>query len=410
MSEAQPKDKLLVVKRIGPVSVLKRTISGHYYIQTRDALKRKEVRKSAKTKNLEDAIKAARKWKHQLESDKERALQLDCERLTVEQALRDGVEHGGQRNRQKSDEYLRKLNSFVDYFLTWNGGKIRHWQDMDTHVVNRYINHLVAKGIAPKSRVHYISPIQMASKYWASVDGKKFQRLYIANGALHVPDPRKVFLTFKQLNNCIAIARQHNLRYAVIGFILGGMAGLRLREIAFIQRSDFYSQSGTIRIRRAKNEYSPRSIPLLPEVAVFLDSCFTSDPSPYLVHWQNGEQGDNNTVAKEMRAVLNLAGHLQVQPKEAARKTFINWARPIPGMDRDAFESYTGHRPANETAKSYLQFNESAYRRLVIAPIQQEWERLISQQQYPPARIVEISEEAPRYVQNSMQEANKECY
>src|SRR5690606_17227184 len=116
--------------------------------------------------------KAARKWKFELENDKQRALQLNCERLTVEQALRDGVEHGGQRNRQKSSEYLQKLNSYVDYFLKWNGGKIRYWQDMDTHVINRYIKHLVGRSIAPKSRVHYISPIQMASSIGrVSMDG-----------------------------------------------------------------------------------------------------------------------------------------------------------------------------------------------------------------------------------------------
>ncbi len=165
----------------------------------------------------------------------------------------------------------------------------------------------------------------------------------------------------------MARAKDKQERNALIGFVVGGMAGLRLREIAAITRADFDAKAGTLQTG-TKNDASIRCIPLLSGVVSFIQSCFETDPSQYLVH-HRGVNGNDNQISRGMRRVLDEAGLPTISPKDAARKTAINWMKQ-PGVDSDCFNRYVGHSAKTTVDRFYREYSTEQLRLFVIEPVQ----------------------------------------
>jgi integrase len=333
-----------------------------------DRSKRRMIRRSAKAENLEQAKQAARNWKAELERNEHQAMQTRGEKLTTKRAIAEAIRLGGRPNKQKSDEHLKDQKRFAGYFELWLGARARYWDDIDVGLVNEYIDSLTQ--LKPKSRRNYIAPIVTAAAYWHSRDNRLYRPMRISHPDLDLGRREKRFLLLAQLRRCIELAQESNARFGLIGFVVCGMAGLRLRELACITREDFDADAGTLQIRRAKNDASPRTIPLLDGVAAFVASCFETDPSPYLVtDVQTKEQGNNLTVSRQMRRVLDGAGFSHIAPKDAGRKCFMNWTA-VPGVDSCAFDAYVGHAPRRTADRFYRTYTVEQLHALVLDPLE----------------------------------------
>lgn len=394
MKEKTPPDRRIRVKRIGPVTILRRELTGSYYLRVWDSKTHRPVTKSAKTANLEEAEKAARNWKAEIQAGRRAALLPNKARLTVEEALKQGCRHGGKKHAKKSEGRLKNLEDYSRYFTDWlKGTGIRYWDEVDSRLVAQYIDSLVARDVKAKSISHYLSPLTISAKYWAGMDSQQYRPLYIAHEGLVKEEPRKEHLTLDQLRMAIAMATARQLRWAVIGFTVCGMAGLRLRELAYITRADL--EGDVLTVRRAKNDASPRTIPVLPDVARFLQSCFDSDPSPYLIHKMDGSQGNNRTVSDQMKIVLNSLGHATIAPKEAGRKTFVNWAT-VKNVHPYAFDAYLGHAARSMADEAYRKFTVAQFRELVVQPLTLHLEQIINKPKNPakPAKVIDVHKAA----------------
>lgn len=366
-------DERRVVARVGKISILLRKSSGSYYLSSWDETHRRIARRTTKLKSLADARKVAREWDKDLARGHLERLMGQHDRISINMAIGEAIQRGGKG---KGEEHTAALTRSTGYFMTWLNGRARHWDEINARLVSEYIEYLSGRGMKPATIAHYIRPLTTAARYWVRQDDRTHRPLHITHPALELAPPAKNHLTIEQLLDCIRLAGARNNVYAMAGFVLGGLAGLRLREIADIRRADFNGDLGMLTVTRDKTartarvSHSARTIPMLPDVARFLAACYARGDRDRLI------DGDDQTVARAMRTVMAAADISAVVPKDAGRKSFMQWSRPVSGVDPSAFGAYVGHSPGTMADKAYVSWTPSLLREKIIIPLQRHLDRL----------------------------------
>lgn len=377
------------VKRTGPV-IIERRQNGRLYMKVFDASRRGYIKKSCRTEIIDHAMRQARAWKQALENDKAEALRPKSERLGLDEALREGIRLGGKKNHTRQKDHGENLDDSRRYFMDWARSKgLRYWDQINKRVVDKYIDFQKARGLKPKTLRNYVSVLSICAAYWFGVDNRVHRPLLISHPALDLGIPEKHFLTLPELFKAIETAKKQKNRYGWIGLVLGGLGGLRIEEMIDIRREHFDPNTGILNIVHAKTPHSPRLIPVLPFVSQALKYIFDSDDSLWLIHKRNGDQGTDGTLAKPMARAIRGAG-LRIAPKDAARKTFMNWSLQ-PGMIQEVLDLYSGHAPKSTAAKFYREKpTPEKYREFVLDPIQKYLDGLSPDGTPRQARILDV--------------------
>ena len=369
-SQRKPADRRVQVGKVGIVKLERRELNGRLYLKAYDFRRKRYVRKSTGTKSMEKARALALAWKRQIETDRPKAFCTKPERVTIEKALAEGIKLGGRKNYRRVEDHASNLNDYREYFLEWaRSNKLHYWDEVDGRSVAEYIEFQQGRGLKPRTLRNYVSVLSIAAKYWAEAEPELYRPLIISHPALALEKPEKHHLNRSQLMVCIATAqKQGNNVFGTIGLVLGGLAGLRIREMLDIRRADYDPKNRTLRITHEKNRYSPRTIPLLPYVADCIAAAFASHSEDLLIHRLDGTHGTDGTVTKPMRRAVVGAG-FTIAPKDSGRKTFMNWAK-VRGVDADALDAYTGHAPKSTADRFYRRYTVAMFRELVLEPIE----------------------------------------
>lgn len=217
------------------------------------------------------------------------------------------------------------------------------WDDLGVEHVRAYVAHLKRKGLRADTIRGYINPLRIA---WRE-SRTRFDDEPLKIGSLlpRRSEPVKRYLPLNQLIAVIECARDRGDRAALIGFIAGGLAGLRITEIMRLTPDCLDVRDRTVRVDGVtKNDSSRRIIPVAGMVADALQEHFEYRQEPYRAV---------TTFSHRMRWCLNQVaddtgdGTFRIiAPKDAGRKTFAEIACDVAreeGTDKDLVRAYLGH-------------------------------------------------------------------
>jgi integrase len=226
-------------------------------------------------------------------------------------------------------------------FMTSRG--VEAWADLGVEHVREYVAHLKQKGMAPATIRAYTNPLRIA---WRE-NRTRFEEEPIDMRGL-LPErktPPKKYLPLNKLVAVIKCAREQQDRAATIGFVAGGLAGLRITEIMRLQPGDVDVRNKTLAVQGVtKNDASRRVIPVCGYVVDVLEEHFAYRQVSYKAV---------TTFSHRMRWCLNQVADdtgdetfRLVAPKDAGRKTFSELGMEVvqeSGCDKDLLRAYLGH-------------------------------------------------------------------
>lgn len=321
---------------------------------------------------------------------------------TIAEAMSEAIDRG----RSKSDAWLVNLKATANYFgdfIELRYPELVHWEQIRPSHAYAYIEFQSANGVSAKTLRHYTTIITSTAKYWNNEDPDRFRLIRLTHPLL--TQKRKVpkkYLSPRQLALLLQYARQSENPGVLPAVMLGGYGGLNLAEIVRLDPSSFNHQAGTLTIRESKNEFRPRTIPLLPLVRAWA-------PGFRTIQKVNGEPATDDTLGKAVRRVMDrisrdlraraadcpcdaqknaleadAAAFDNVAPRNL-RTTFINFC--VGALIREeAIAAYVGHRHSLVTGEHYADFNQVGYlRALVLDPLQQYLE------EHSTGKVVDIA-------------------
>jgi integrase len=269
------------------------------------------------------------------------------DQLSVEQAIEMAFTHRACGPKHKRSQ-LRSAKLFIDHVKSKE--HITLWQDLKPYMVDDFFS----KMIGDQYSANYIRLISNAICVTS-----KFVRRNYKNQAVDLDDIRDYtpkrsapvikYLSLTQLLRCIQKAREMNKPGAVLGFTVGGLAGLRISEICRLHPScldwDALLIGGEV-----KNDASKRIIPVAQPVIDVLKA--------FAILNYRGEQcfyKSVEAVSGQMREVLNALANdskcekeaadlRNIDPHQAARTTFVSILTNEIGIEDRHVQAYIGHR------------------------------------------------------------------
>lgn len=252
-------------------------------------------------------------------------------------ALARGLERSKMSTEHRANQEL-VLRPLKDYMALQG---VVTWSDVTIEMVKGYVAHLEAEGKRANTIRAYLNPIRIA---YREARVKLDDRLLCLRGVVpDRPDQPKRFLSLPQLMAAIACAREAGDRAALLGFVCGGLAGMRITEIMRLTSDKVDWDAGTVETGH-KNEASLRVIPVCDMVLETLRDHFDYRDKPYAA---------TSTFSHHMRWILNTVAEetgdksfTMVTPKDAGRKSFVNCAMYLcqeNGYDTNLVRAYIGH-------------------------------------------------------------------
>lgn len=304
---------------------------------------------------------------------------------TIGEAMHEALKRG----RAKSEAWQKNLENAASYFVGFMDLKhpeVQFWHQVSARHVYAYIEDQAGSGVASKTLKHYLTPILSTARYWHNENPGLYQNFSITHPALAAPrEIRKRYLSPAQMARLLDEAGKSANPGVYAAVMLGGYAGLNLAEIVRLDASSFDLEASTLRIEVSKNEFRPRTIPLLPIVAAWA-------PEFRPTVQVGGKPATNDSLGKAVRRVLNkivrdieseadgLVGAEremllaeakafdELQPRDL-RKSFANFCRAA-RVRQEATAAYLGHRQEIMTGLHYADFGELQYlREMVVAPV-----------------------------------------
>lgn len=267
--------------------------------------------------------------------------------------LSDALELGIQESQSRDDhkKVLRTTARLAAEYFTKRAG-IRKFGQIEEKHIAAYVRDLQKRGLKPASQRHYIIPIRLAYNALRlhtkqRIDFRAIQmpkRTYAAANFVPADD------MFKILDCMRAFERHRSFACVAAGF----MAGLRISEFNRLApdklRGDELEISGI-----TKNNPSRRVIPIPETLVIILEDWFVRDEQPLSCVRNLGQQIRNSLdMAYES---LCLEG--SVEPREAGRKSWMQWASAL-GIQDSAARAYAGHAMRDmrdDMIHTHYQFN-----------------------------------------------------
>lgn len=323
------------------------------------------VQRSAQTRDLAAARKAARALAREIAAGRPAATNAPALR-GIHAAMADAIKYGRSRTDHHRENMADFANYFIEYLAVHHPG-LRRWDQVTHAVLRAYVDHLITRGLKPKTIRHYCSPVTVASNFWHRENPDIYRRLEIVHPYLSDgPAPAKHYLTGPQLAAALLVATPAPSPAARLAILLGGYAGLNLLEIASVRDTDLDLPAGTVTVTRAKTKFRPRTIPLLPLVVAGLRDILATRKviraDGYLVPTLRGAPPTDATFARPLhRTVFPAVGATHAAPKDL-RKSFVNLMVQA-GVPDTAAAAYIGHSPATTLGRHYADLGRLDYLR-----------------------------------------------
>lgn len=291
--------------------------------------------------------------------------------LTVAQAI-----HGGLTISRANDGGMKRMLSAAEQFkafLRATHPDLWDWARVTTAMCREYVMWLAARDVGANCTRNYLTVLRLAANYAMEMCPESARPIRFCRLVPQSPFCPKRFLTAARLRACIACAEGQDDHTAKLALVLGGLAGLRLQEIARIRHESLRGDG--LWIVDSKNRYSTRLIPILPEVREYL-AAFLSFHRVWPYH-------NFETFCKAVRRVLTrmLEGtgdetYRLVLPHDCARKTFVNLAVQA-GVGESFCDCYIGHAPRSTAGLHYRDLTPRAddlpdYRELKLDVLRRE--------------------------------------
>ena len=241
---------------------------------------------------------------------------------------------------------------------------VQRFDELRPFMVAQYQQRLRADGLSDNTVRLYLRAVKMADSFVERNYGRTTPALVVEQEIPRPAPKPKLYLSFEQLCACLRRARENYLPSAVLGFALGGFAGMRLTEIIRLTPEKLKGDCVWID-GRTKNRHSPRVIPLC-DVALRFARAHgrlyqrskrgrTSGTQSNGAGFYATETSLSHTMADvlaELHAETGEEEYGLVDPHEAARKTFDNLLYRL-GVPADAREGYQGRKLQGMGASHY---------------------------------------------------------
>lgn len=405
-------DKQTAKEKFGYVTLTSFKAEGtnriYYRVRWRDPATQKDIQKRLVGIANKDAARAeARRINNEVTDERARLRNTPTSvirHMANAPGLREAIDEAiAARNRRKqmTPEHLYNLKRYQEKFLAFMDERfpgVKQWREVRrTPHVSQYVELLQDNNMKAVSIRHCLEIISLTANYFADEHEEfGYRPLRVLKIAPELDAPAKNYMTVEQLEEAIQISREMESAAAELGFLLGGWCGLNLREIARLTFADFDFQNGLLTIRKSKNKYRKRIIPLpsfvLDAVREHLNSQVVKDVAGSLFVRDNGQPADNRYLARPMDVVLHRMGIRYATPEAAraakavkmpedakspdclivpkdVRKTFINIARKA-GSERETLRRYVGHVPSDVMSAHYEDFTIEGFRTEVVARIE----------------------------------------
>jgi site-specific recombinase XerD len=254
--------------------------------------------------------------------------------------------------------YEKAGNRFMNFMVRDFPG-VKAFADIRPFMIDAYRQQLAEDKISKNTERLYLRVIGITDQYMIRNHGKNRDSTLILESEMpKTPKPVKRFLSVEQLAKCIARARDNYLPSAVLGFTLGGLAGLRLTEICRLNASRLVLGNCVSIEGRVKTVQSERAIPLCSVALKGLqthirynskgkqraDGCFYSSPTAL-----------SHTMREVLDELFEETGEEEYrlcEPHEGARTTFDNLLYDL-GVPMESREGYQGRKIQGEGAANY---------------------------------------------------------
>lgn len=259
--------------------------------------------------------------------------------LTISEALDAGINTSRSRacarhlrNQEKASEVIK------DYFSTFKPG-VQHWQSITVDDIRDYVAFLESRSLTPHTIRAYTNPLRLAHRACRtslSVDYLKIRDL------IPVRKPAmKRFLSLDQIQIALKRAGWFCLS-------MGALAGLRITEAMSVCSDTYDASNGTVAIDKGKNSESERIIPLTRSAIAVVEKHLTM-PTGSSRHKAGDPYKCESNVSHQIRRILDETAdrtgddsYRMVQPREAGRKTFMNFCEEL-DIDSKYIRAYCGH-------------------------------------------------------------------
>lgn len=269
--------------------------------------------------------------------------------MNFSDALELGIQESASRDDHK--KVLRTTARLANEFFS-KRTNVRKFTQLEEKHIAFYLKDMQKRGLTPASQRHYLVPIRLAYNATKHLTGQRLdftevglpKRTYEAANYVPADD------MFRVLDCMRAFERHRSFACMASGF----MAGLRISEFNRLTadklRGDELEISGL-----TKNVPSRRVIPIPETLVIILEDWFVREEKPLSCVRNLGQQIRNSLdMAYES---LRLEG--SVEPREAGRKSWIQWASAL-GIDDAAVRAYAGHALRNmrdDILHTHYQFN-----------------------------------------------------
>lgn len=350
--------QVLVVDRCGLVSILQHNVNRRYYAGWWTPTDRRYVRKSLKTKDLEQARGLCWQLDAQLRGNAGNMLSITKNHtpLSVSEALDFGEKHSSAESAGRKNA-LRLTKGYFKDWLRQEFPNIVTWDALLPFHVRCYVKYLKAKGHKPNGISMYLSIISLTN---AALQ-ENYPQVYAClptNRLVEKEQKVTTYLTSDELLVALNTAYEFEKQHAVFALTVCGLAGLRYEEACRIRPSDL--KDGTLTITKTKNKQSIRVIPLLPQVEQAIRYAFASRTvKPMDVEAPLYEKP--HLLRKEVRQILDACHfrtknsiYKSITPHEAGRTSYMNLMLKECRVGMQYVQAMCGHAPTSTMEQSYV--------------------------------------------------------
>jgi integrase len=238
-------------------------------------------------------------------------------------------------------------------FLEEKRPELKQWAQLVPGHIKEFSKWLTNErdpNIKPWTAHNYLNPLRLAQRHVQFYYPDLHRNLFVRNIAPKITPSAKRYLMTDQLAAAIAHAKQANDTGALCGLVFGGLAGLRLEEIASLQAADV--ETDGINIRRQKVEGMPARFIPLPTPAMDFAKAWAKLYSRCPLQTIEAMSHRIRKILDRCAVDTGEREFTMTDAHQATRVTFTNIALHA-GVDTKYLDAYMGHAPQGVFEKHY---------------------------------------------------------
>ena len=283
--------------------------------------------------------------------------------IPIETAFGEALGHSKRRESSRQDWKYATLK--FCHWLEQHCPKCEWWSDISRQMLREYLGDLGEVGSNTKRLA--IQPIQQTARYLEREYDIPDIARELGIGSERVRPTPQVFLK-DVLDFCSFVRRTEPLLEGAVA--LQALAGLRLQEAIRMTWEDVDMERGLVSIRRSKNRFSERTIPVAPSVvsalentrraqAVLLGAKEVPEDTPVFIGRSGKGVEDYNTYSGYVRRCIKAWNPECGWAPMDLRKCLPTFGRQS-GFNQTMLEQYIGHGAKDVTGEHYVaQFTAS---------------------------------------------------